>query len=287
MSDIDREIASQPETWRTAAARLSGAGGLPAMGERVAVSGCGTSLYIAQAFAALREAQGRGESDAWPASEMPEGRRYDRTLAISRSGTTTEVERLVARVPATVISAVPDSAAVRSARSAIVLDFADERSIVQTRFATGALALLRAHLGADVPRLAAHAEEALSSELPATPDGFSHFVFLSRGWSVGLANEAALKLREAAAAWAESYPAFEYRHGPISVAGANTLVWFLGGVDPDLAGEVRATGATVVGGGSDAMVELVMIQRFAVALARARGLDPDRPRGLNRSVILS
>ena len=42
--------------------------------------------------------------------------------------------------------------------------------------------------------------------------------FLGRGWTVGLANEAALKLRESVQFWAEAYPAMEYRHGPISIA---------------------------------------------------------------------
>jgi glucosamine 6-phosphate synthetase-like amidotransferase/phosphosugar isomerase protein len=34
------------------------------------------------------------------------------------------------------------------------------------------------------------------------------------------------------------------------------------------------------------MAELVRVQRLAVALAAARGLDPDRPRNLSRSVVL-
>ena len=34
------------------------------------------------------------------------------------------------------------------------------------------------------------------------------------------------------------------------------------------------------------MAELVRVQMLAVAVARARGLDPDRPRNLARSVIL-
>src|SRR5437763_1533383 len=76
-------------------------------------------------------------------------------------------------------------------------------------------------------------------------------VFLGRGWTVGLADEAALKIREAAQLHAESYPSMEYRHGPISLAGPRTLVWLLGdrawdGVAQDgIAPDVRATGATV------------------------------------------
>ena len=34
------------------------------------------------------------------------------------------------------------------------------------------------------------------------------------------------------------------------------------------------------------MTELVRVHRLAAAAARARGLDPDRPRNLSRSVIL-
>jgi hypothetical protein len=34
------------------------------------------------------------------------------------------------------------------------------------------------------------------------------------------------------------------------------------------------------------MAELVVVQRAAVDLARARGLDPNRPRHLTRSVVL-
>lgn len=92
MSDTAVEIASQPACWRQAAAiapEFDSA--LPRRAERVAVIGCGTSLFMARAYAGLRESLNLGETDAFPASEMPLGRRYDRVLAISRSGTTTEV----------------------------------------------------------------------------------------------------------------------------------------------------------------------------------------------------
>ena len=81
---------------------------------------------------------------------------------------------------------------------------------------------------------------------PSSPRAFDHFVFLGHGWTVGLAHEAALKMREAAQAHTESYPAMEYRHGPISLAGPGSLVWILGTPDPTIADDVRATGATVL-----------------------------------------
>ncbi|MGH2636587.1 MAG: sugar isomerase, partial [Actinomycetota bacterium] len=51
--------------------------------------------------------------------------------------------------------------------------------------------------------------------------------------------------------------------------------------------DVRRTSATVVARDRDPMAELVGIQRLAVALAEAKGLDPDRPRHLTRSVVLA
>jgi fructoselysine-6-P-deglycase FrlB-like protein len=282
--------------WEQAAALLPAVTDrLPAPGRRLAVIGCGTSYFIAQSIAVLREAQGLGETDAFVASEMPLGRGYDDVLAISRSGTTTEVVRaldaLPAAMPSLVISAVADTPLVQAADDSVLLDFADERSIVQTRFATCVLALMRAHLGEDLTPAIAQARSALAqtagqTALPVDATDFEQFVFLGHGWSVGVASEAALKFREASLSWAESYPAGEYRHGPISVAGPRTLVWLIGVSDESLSYDIKATGATVRVATVDPMAELVTIQLTAVALAQARGLDPDNPQHLTRSVVL-
>jgi fructoselysine-6-P-deglycase FrlB-like protein len=297
MSITREEIASQPTAWRRAAAMATEvADVLPARGLRVCAVGCGTSLYMAQAWAALREQAGQGPTDAFAASELPTGRRYDALVAISRSGTTSEVlhalrQDLAAR--SLTITAVPRSPAADAADAAIVLDFADERSVVQTRFATSALTLLRAHAGEDTEQAARDAEHALEAPLPVDPDAgravpapARQWTFLGRGWAVGLAHEAALKLREAAQQWAEAYPALEYRHGPIAIANEETVVWSLDPLDPALAEEISATGATLVCEPLDPLAALVLAQRTAVALAQSRGLDPDRPRNLARSVVL-
>jgi fructoselysine-6-P-deglycase FrlB-like protein len=289
---VHTEITSQPDCWRRAvevAARSQGL--LPEDGERAAVVGCGTSWFMAQAYASLRESTGRGETDAFAASEMPSGRHYDRLLAITRSGTTTEVLELLHQVrgrqPTLAVTADPASAALDAADQTIVLDFADERSVVQTRFATTTLALLRASLGQDLGPVVAAAEQAVVDDLPAGLLERTQFTFLGSGWTVGLANEAALKMREACQAWAESYPAMEYRHGPISVTDARSAVWFLTPPPAALPEEVAATQALVLTPTGDPMAELVRVQRLSVAIAAAKGLDPDRPRNLSRSVILS
>jgi fructoselysine-6-P-deglycase FrlB-like protein len=291
VSEIAHEIASQPACWREAATLAAAlADVLPPAGPRVGAIGCGTSLFVAQAYAALREAIGGGETDAYAASETPAARRWSAVLAISRSGTTTEVTECLGRLSGLrriAIVGVTGTPVAERADDVVSLGFADERSVVQTRFATSALALLRAHLGEPLERAVSDAETALEAELPVEPTAHDHYVFLGAGWSVGLANEAALKLRETAQAWTESYPAMEYRHGPISVARPGSVVWALGDVDPSVLRDAAATGATVVGGELDPMAELVRIQRTAVALAEHRGLDPDRPRNLTRSVVLS
>jgi fructoselysine-6-P-deglycase FrlB-like protein len=289
---VHTEIMSQPDCWRRAVEVAAGSQGLlPRNGERVAIVGCGTSWFMAQAYAWLRESTGEGEADAFPASEMPRGRHYDRLLTITRSGTTTEILQLLQQVrgrqPTLAVTADPESAVLDAADQTIVLDFADERSVVQTRFATTTLALLRASLGQDLEPVVAEAEQAVAADLPAGLLDRTQFTFLGSGWTVGLANEAALKMREACSAWAESYPAMEYRHGPISITDARSAVWFLSPPPASLPEEVAATGALVVLPTGDPMAELVRAQRLSVALAAAKGLDPDRPRNLSRSVILS
>ncbi|MFF7595052.1 SIS domain-containing protein [Streptomyces mirabilis] len=292
MTHVEHELKSQPECWIRAAEQAKAHdGALPEVGERVAIVGCGTSFFMAQAAAALREGSGQGETDAFAASEFPEGRSYDRVVALTRSGTTTEVlellGRLRGRTRTTAITADPATPVMDRADDLVVLDFADERSVVQTRFATTALTLFRAHLGLHTDDVVADARTALATPLPEGLVDCAQFTFLGRGWTVGLANEAGLKMREASLAWTEAYPAMEYRHGPISVTTAGTATWMLGEAPAGLAEQVRATGGRWVAGELDPLAELVRAQRLAVAVAAARGLDPDRPRHLTRSVVLA
>jgi fructoselysine-6-P-deglycase FrlB-like protein len=290
MAYVAEEIASQPECWsRAIALAAKSQAALPKPGERVAVAGCGTSYHMAVCYAALREASGQGETDAFPASEM-RSRPYDRLLLVSRSGTTTEVldalRAAPAGTPTTVLTADGGTPAAAAASAAVVLDFADERSVVQTRFATSALVLLRAHLGGDTSGLPDEAGKAITQPLPAGVAERTQFTFLGRGWAAGIAAEAALKLREAAQLWTESYPALEYRHGPISISDSGSVVWIFGDLAGGLAADAERTGALVLRPAEDPLVSLILAQRVAVELARSRGLDPDNPRNLTRSVIL-
>ena len=290
MSYVSEEIASQPALWRRAAdtARAEAAH-LPAAGQRVAIVGCGTSLFMAEAWAAARELAGQGETDAFTPSEAP-ARRYDMVVLLTRSGTTTEIldyARGLAGTTRTVaVTGTPVSPVFELCDEIVLLDYADERSVVQTRFATTALALARAGLGEDISALADAAEGALTEPPPFDSGEVRQFVFLGHGMGIGVAREAGLKLREAAGLWTEAYPSTEFRHGPISAIGAASVVWAFSPAPAGTPEAVLATGATFRQSRRDPMVELILAQRLAVSLAQGKGLDPDHPLHLSRSVIL-
>jgi fructoselysine-6-P-deglycase FrlB-like protein len=291
-SHVRREIGEQPKTWAKAVGLVPElATVLPRPGERVAVICCGTSWFMAGAYAALREESGIGETDAFPASQFPASRDYDRVLAISRSGTTTEVVRALAATtaPTVAITAVAHSPVVDAASDAVVLDFADELSVVQTVFATTTLMLLRASLGDSVANVIEQCESVLEQPSPLAREvvDAEQFTFLGQGWAYGIAQEAALKMREAAQLWTEAYPQMEYRHGPIAIAQPGRAVWVFGDAMPGLLDDVRATGAAVVSNGLDPLADLVHAQLLAVRRAEAARLDPDQPRRLTRSVVLA
>ena len=290
MRHVTHEIEAQPAAWRRAVALLPEVrDALPQAGERVAVIGCGTSWFMAEAYAVLREEAGLGETDFYTASRLPTGRTYDRVLAISRSGTTTEVLDALAGSGArrTAITAGAAHPINEVSDDRIVLDFAEEESVVQTVFATTTLMLLRASLGESLEPVVAQAEQVLAAGPGSWAAPAAQYTFLGQGWAHGIAREAALKMREAAQWWTEAYPQREYRHGPISIAEPGRVVWVFGEPVPGLLDDVAATGATAVSDPLDPVADLVRAQLVAVQLAEQAGLDPDRPRHLARSVVLS
>ena len=298
-SATEAEIASQPAIWRLAAdlgSESATKAALVAPGERVLAIGCGTSAHVALSYAVLREEAGLGLTDYAYASQLPgSSHDYDRVIAFSRSGTTTEILDALGSLPASwhrvVVTGVTDSPVAALADDVVDLGFADETSVVQTRFPTATLVAVRVGTGElDGPAtsaLIAQGEDALRAALPEGLAEVEHVVYLGTGWALGIAHEAALKVRESALAWSESYPSADYRHGPLAVAGDRSLVTMLGDVPDGLPADVAATGARVRVGERDPLAELVLAQRVALELARLRGQDPDVPRHLTRSVVLT
>lgn len=286
-----REISSQPQCWSRAASQAHGlAQRLPNPGERVLALGCGTSFHIAAAYANLRERAGAGITDASTASEAPSRlREYDRVIAISRSGTTEELLRtlrvLTSAPPVTAILGDTATPIADLASDVVDLSYADEDSVVQTRFPTTVLTLLRAHLGepdTDIAALVDSAQQAIRDFVPESAP--RQITILGAGWAHALAQEAALKCREAAGMWAEAYTPGEYRHGPISAAGSETLVWALTPLTSTQVAAIAGTGARLNQSARDPQVGLVSLQMNAIAWASNVGRDADAPAYLSRSV---
>ena len=296
-SAMATEVATQPDNWLDAT-RLAAEYRevLPQPGERVAILGCGTSLYVARAIARLRESLGHGETDAWPGGDPVLSRPYDRVVAISRSGTTTEIlqalDGLRERVPVTVVTA-DTSTPIVDLGEVVSLAHVDEEAVVQSRTATTTVAMFRWHLGHDLSEAAEQArevlaidEEQLATETLAAVRYAEQIAFVGMGWTFGLAEEASLKLKESTQSWTESYHQTEFRHGPISISAPGRAVWALGPLVRGFARDVAATGATLVANDRDPLAELVLVHRFCLLRAGDRGLDPGRPRNLARSIIL-
>jgi fructoselysine-6-P-deglycase FrlB-like protein len=295
-SHASAEITTQPADWAAVLGRAEEAVAvLPRPGDHVAVVGCGTSYYMAQAYAVLREQGGQGVTEAHAASEFPSGRTFDHVVAISRSGTTTEVIELLTAlreqgVRTTTVVATAGTPLTELGTDCLLLSEVDEQSVVQTRFATTTLFLLRATLGEDLAQVVRDAETVLAEDEDTALAGVAdaeQLTFVGRGWTVGLAQEAALKLRESAQFWTEAYPAMEYRHGPISITTAGRATWAFGEVPAGLAEDVLATGGHFEHRDIDPLADLLRVHRLCLLKARRAGVDPDRPRHLTRSIILS
>ena len=290
LTATEAELRSQPETWRRALEVLPEVSGrLPRPDERVLVVGCGTSWFMAMAYAALREAAGqRGDRRGHRDRGLSRPRvRPDRGAVPLRDHHRDHRARLRATsTPSVLITAVGEGPAAAEASSEIVLDFADETSVVQNRFATTALVLLRASLGEDLSAAIADAEQVLSSEPADELVTAEQVTFLGTGWTKGLADEAALKMREATQSWTEAYYAMEYRHGPIAIAEPGRVVHVFGDAPDGLQDQVAATGADWVASEADPLAQLVAVHLWAVRRAALRGMDPDSPRHLTRAVHL-
>jgi glutamine---fructose-6-phosphate transaminase (isomerizing) len=133
----------------------------------------------------------------------------------------------------------------------------------------------------------------------------SHLFVIARGLGLGLAQEAALKCKEACGLHAEAFSAAEVRHGPQALLGRGFPAWLFAQDDEarrgieELAQELGTRGVPVVVAGArakgaielagvtahPALAPLALVQAFyrlANALALARGRDPDRPPHLRK-----
>jgi glutamine---fructose-6-phosphate transaminase (isomerizing) len=171
-----------------------------------------------------------------------------------------------------------------------------------------ALHATAALLAAELPRL----EQAVAPL--AVPFSYTGRMFvIGRGPEYATAREVALKLLETCRVAAEPLTATDLAHGPIAALDSLFPVWAIAADDATLAAvteaaeRIRSAGATLVASGTAAaavgsadyalpvptpplplltpILSVVPGQLFALALAKAKGLDPDEPRGLTKVTL--
>jgi glucosamine--fructose-6-phosphate aminotransferase (isomerizing) len=244
-------------------------------------------------------------------------------LAISQSGQSPDIivsARAAREAGALVVAIVndPDSPLSEAAEVTIPMLAGPERSVAATKsFIASLLALLGLTAAwadeADLHRALADAPETLraawtldwSPALAALAEASNLFV-VSRGLSLAIAQEAALKLKETCGLHAEAHSAAEVKHGPMALIGPGFPVLIL--VPGDEAREdfemlmrdfVGRGAKVIIAGGEQtgalnlpslsglhpALAPIASIEsfyRFATSLSLARGLDPDRPPHLHK-----
>jgi glutamine---fructose-6-phosphate transaminase (isomerizing) len=244
-------------------------------------------------------------------------------LAISQSGKSPDLvasARAAREAGALVVAIVnqTDSPLAEIAEETIPMLAGPERSVAATKsFIASLLVLVRLvadwtqdqALHAVLTRAPALLREAWSLDwspaVQALRDA-SHLYVIGRGLGLGIAQEAALKLKETCALHAEPFSAAEVRHGPMAIVGKGFPVLML--VPSDEAGDSfgplardfveRGARVTMAGGAAPgalslptvadahpALSPILAIQSFyrmAAELSVARGLDPDRPPHLRK-----
>jgi len=339
---------SQPSTWVETARRFEKNGELNRVAQILSPQefclfvACGSSYYLSRTIAAQWTTLLRTSCTAVPASELlfaphevlkRTGARQ--VVLVSRSGKTTEVLRAAEWLKANAaartlgVTCSENSALEESCTHTLKLPWADEKSMVMTRSFTSVLLLfekLVAKFAGDGGLLSAldGLPEKTATWLAANADKirafcakrrFADFVFLGQGAHYWLAQEAALKLTEMSSSYAQAYHTLEFRHGPKSIASADTLITFLlsdaAAEDESLMiDEVKKLGAAtfVVANratpalrrDSDLLIELgldepeyarlaltaIPAQLLGLAVGLRKGLNPDVPKNLTRAVVL-
>jgi glucosamine--fructose-6-phosphate aminotransferase (isomerizing) len=342
------EIFSQPQCWTKCLAKLAASADFRAAVQMARPAaewifvGCGTSYYLAQAAASSFNylnlpARAVPASDLllYPGLTLHTGRDYI-PVVISRSGLTSEAVRAAQMLEkdrnlrAIAITCADGQPLEASCSVTIKLQDADEQSTVMTRsFTTMLLALqslAAAVSGNNVFRGAlVELPQQVEPLLKTMSDGlrlfarsrtFSDFVFLAQGPLFGIASECMLKVTESSSSYAQVFHSLEFRHGPKSIAGPETLITFFMSetsyaAEVELLEEMKALGAaTMVIANridkrarrfSDFAIELALQspeyarpaafaiwgQLYGVYYGLKKGLNPDSPRNLTRVVELA
>lgn len=246
-------------------------------GARLLFTGCGTSFHAAMTG-----------GDAVQALELVlrPARDADLLVIVSHEGETPltlEAARLWDG-PRWLVTGRADGPIAELCDEVVVCTPAIEESWCHTASYTCAVAAIAALHGEDVSRLPGAVEEAVAAELPAVGEQ-ERFVVTGAGRDLPTAHEAVLKLREGAWVAAEAYETEQLLHGYLAAVDESVRAFVLEG-EGVAAERAHATVAALRELGCDTdlvptrhpVVDIVLFQRIAVAIAEERGREPDRIR---------
>jgi glutamine---fructose-6-phosphate transaminase (isomerizing) len=271
--DLTRKaIAAQPEWLRQVPQRVGGRRLPP--GARVLFTGCGTSFHAA--LACGRAAQ---------SLDVVQGLDVDADVlvAISHEGGTQLTLEAVQSFPGEtwLITGTAESKLASAVDHVVVAAPEIEGSYCHTASYTSAIAAGRALLGEDVGGLPELVEQELAADELRT-SSHERFVVVGGAQDQPTVLEAVLKLREGAHVAAESHHTEQLLHGHLAAIDSSVRCFVLegSGRSAERAEDVvRALGElgcdVALLSTAHPVVDIVRFQRLTVALADARGIDPD------------
>lgn len=299
---------------------------LPKKAREVYLVGCGSAYHAALVGELALESRGYVAramlASEFRYRAVPIGRDTP-VILISQSGETADTLAALRMAkelgaPTYAIVNVATSAIAREADHLLHTKAGVEVAVATTKAYCAQLAcLFQWVLGSVQTKVVTSCRDALATPLTEAVSYLAdkaHAFFIGRGIDAAICREGCLKLKEISYLHAESYEAGELKHGTISLIERGTPVLAVV-TDPGIAPktlsnieEVRARGARVWVIVTEGLVPLckgydtisipdlappftalpaaVVLERLALAVALARGYDPDKPRNLAKSVTV-
>ncbi len=325
---FEREIREQPTVWERLAESNKAVQLAEALDDNIVLVGSGSSLFAARLGAlALRRRALSAEALAATEARLDHAAYECKTVvAISQSGRSTDVLNAIDVLKPSRLIALTNTAESPLGERAdltIDVDAGRELAVPATKSVTATMAILlwaASLLGKTGTRdpsallstartvrkwLEENADEELAE--PAQRVALRrHLVFLGSDYGFPIAQEVALKFKEAAYMHAEGFAAGEFRHGSIAMVDASYAV--IGIVDRDalpvlekpmqevrkadalryLIGRCEIDGVQRLGPTVEdpynTLAWLVTAQMLALHIARIYGIDSDHPRGLTKAL---
>ncbi len=246
-------------------------------------TGCGTSLYLAQAaahaFGSCTGISAKGmccsELYYFPETYVGKGRKV-LVLPITRKSYTTEVRMAIDKVRSfegvktLAITCDPDSAEYNDFM--ILSPETAEDSVIMTRSFTSMVYLaviLAFYAGGQKEKIEAmkdygkqseeflKASDNIAKQIVAEHKELNLYITLGQGINYGIANECMNKMKEMSLSNSEAYYTLEYRHGPMSLVDEKTMIILLGNEetvegDAKLLAEMKSYGAVTLAVGAKA-----------------------------------